>query len=536
MNIENYCNVANSKEMIAAGYVRLSEKDKQKIQDGEENSLSIINQKEYITNYCNEHDIKLYKIYADDGFSGSNFNRPAFKEMINDIECGIINCVIVKDFSRLGREYLETGYYIYKYFPEKNVRLISPLDSYDSYKYNESDDMIPFKTVMNHIYLKDTSRKYRNIRHGLMKQGLYVGSTIPYGYKRSEEDNRKFVIDDYAAKIVKRIFNMRKNGTTENMIARELTNEGILPPSVYNKRKGKTTFTTNIWKPCTISRILENEVYLGIMHQRKYECAGPKGTKKHLLPKDKWISIENAHEPIISKELFNEVNSLKKTKVNSTTRTKKYDYLLKGLVICADCGSPMLVRRTKKANNEIVPIFCCRNYARYRNGICSMHYYREDLLNEEVLNQIKKIFQTYANGEKFDNEYNNYLKESNTIFDNYQKDLNEKCLKLKKLDKALAELHMDKCQHIISEEEFISIKNTFSKEKETLGSDIVNIKLMINKSKEDLINNKLKTKIINNFLAAKNYDKNMLNQIISKITINKDKKVQIYFKFRIAGN
>src|SRR5574344_1247942 len=225
----------------AGGYTRLSliESD-----EGLE-SVSITNQKNLIKEFAEKNGIELYDFYIDDGYSGGNFDRPDFKRLLNDLECGVINCVITKDLSRLGRDFIETNNYIYKYFPENGIRYIAILDNLDTENPNNGDDMVPFKTVVNDMYLKDTSRKIKSVRHDLMNKGLFVGSSVPYGYKRSEEDNRKFVIDDYAARVVRRIFDMKLEGIKPNMIARTLTEEGILPPSVYNEKKIKKTYTTN---------------------------------------------------------------------------------------------------------------------------------------------------------------------------------------------------------------------------------------------------------------------------------------------------
>lgn len=263
------------KSYKAAGYARLSITENN---DGE--SSSIVNQKECIKDYAKKAGIEIYDYYVDDGYSGGNFERPAFKRLINDIECGIINCVITKDTSRLGRDFIGTGAYIYKYFPENDVRYISILDEFDTEEPRSNDDMIPLKTVINDMFLKETSRKIISVRHNLMEQGLFVGSTVPYGYARSKDDNRKLVVDEYAANIVKRIFKMKINGESPNMIARSLTNEGILPPSVYNNKKIKKTFTTNLWKGSAINNIITNEVYIGTLIQGKYKRVSLKSKKK----------------------------------------------------------------------------------------------------------------------------------------------------------------------------------------------------------------------------------------------------------------
>ena len=214
-------------------YLRLSKEDLLK----KDESTSIESQRMIIESFCKYHNLELVEEYVDDGYSGGNFERPGFKRLINDIECGYINCVITKDTSRLGREFIETGNYMFKYFPEHNVRYIAILENYDTANPNGVEDIIPFKTVINDMYLKDVSRKIKSVRHDMMTKGLFVGSSVPYGYKRSEEDSRKFVIDEYAAQVVKRIFDMAEKGNSPLMIARALTEDGIQPPNIYKGKK-----------------------------------------------------------------------------------------------------------------------------------------------------------------------------------------------------------------------------------------------------------------------------------------------------------
>lgn len=521
------------KSYKAAGYARLS------ITDDNEESVSITNQKNCIKDFAIKNNIEIVDYYIDDGYSGGNFERPGFKRLINDIECGIINCVITKDTSRLGRDFIGTGSYIYKYFPEHDVRYISILDEFDSEKPKANDDVIPIKTVINDMFLKETSRKIISVRHSLMEQGLFVGSTVPYGYARSKDDNRRLVIDEYAANIVRKIFNMKVEGKTPNIIARTLTDQGILPPNVYNKKNIEKTFTTNLWKASTINSILSNEVYIGTMIQGKYQRVSLKSKKKRLLPKSKWIIKKNNHEPIIDKKIFECVNDKQNETLKSDIRYRKYDYLLKGLVVCEDCGKTMLVRRCKskstKNKENMYAIYCCRTYAKYRNNICSMHYYREDKLNELVLNEIKKILIKYSNNETLSKTYELTLA-NNNFLGKYQEELNECCLKQKNIDKAISDLYKDKLSGIISTEEFISIKKDLSIEKNSIDIKIKDLNRMLSNNKDNLTNKKTKDRIINNFLKVKNPDKPLLRDLIHKITIDKDKKVKIYFNFNINGD
>lgn len=523
-----------NKTYKAGGYGRLSVVENE---DGEE-SVSITNQKKCIEEFAKKNNIELYDFYIDDGYSGGNFDRPGFKRLINDIECGIINCVITKDTSRLGRDFIETGNYIYKYFPENDVRYIAILDNFDTENPNEADDIIPFKTVVNDMYLKDTSRKIKSVRHGLMDKGLFVGSSVPYGYKRSEEDNRKLVIDEYAAPIVKRIFKMKLDGKTENMIARQLTDEGILPPNIYKMRKMDKTFTSNLWKATSIKTILKNEVYIGTLIQGKYERVSLKSKKKRLLPRSRWIIKKNNHEPIIDKDLFDRVNNKVARDSKSDTRVRKYDYLLKGLVVCGDCGKTMLVRRcksqSKKAKDEVYAIYCCRTYATYRNNVCSMHYYREDDLNKLVLDEIKRHLVKYSEDSALREKYKTTLSNSN-LLEEYKDELDTAQKKLKDIDKAISELYKDKTIGLITSEEFVSIRNDFAKDKQQLENKISDLKIMLSNSKDNLLDEKNKNQMIQDFLKIKNPTKQMIETLVNKITIDENKNVRIYFNFRLDG-
>ncbi len=521
-------------EYIAGAYIRLSKEDEK----GYEESVSVTNQRNIINEYAKKNNIKIVEYYIDDGYSGSDFERPGFKRLINDIECGLINCVITKDTSRLGREFIETGNYMFKYFPEHNVRYIAILENFDTFSPNGVEDIIPFKTVINDMYLKDTSRKIKSTRHNLMKQGLFVGSSVPYGYKRSETDNRMFEIDEYAAGVVRNIFNLKLSGMSNGMIARQLTNEGILPPDVYKNKNFKKGYTANLWKTATVKRILANEVYIGNMIQGMYERVSLKSKKKKLLPRSKWIISKNTHEAIIDEELFKRANSKQNNLVKDDVRFRKYDYLLKGLVVCADCGRTMLVRRCKSASEKTKDsyraIYCCRTYANYRNNVCSMHYFREDKLNQLVIDTIKEHLIKYANESKMLDQYDKTMSSSN-LLQKYQFQLDEKEKKLVDIDKAISELYKDKVRGIISSEEFVSIKKDFERDKKSIEDEIYDLKVTIKKSNGNFMKDETRRKVINDFLQVKQPSKQLINDLVKKITIDENKNIKIYFNFQVDG-
>lgn len=517
-----------NKTYRAGAYVRLSIEDDNK----DIESVSITNQRAFIKDYAIKNNIEIYDYYVDDGYSGGNFDRPGFKRLINDIENGIIDCVITKDMSRLGREFIETGNYVFKYFPEHDVRYIAILENYDTLNPNEMDDILPFKAVINDMYIKDISRKIKSVRHDKMKEGLFVGSSVTYGYKRSVEDNRRFVIDEYAANIVKRIFDMKNGGMTAGMIARTLTNEGILPPDVYRGKKlNKITVTTNLWKPSSVNTILTNEAYIGNLIQGKYERVSLNSKKKRLLPRSKWIIKKGVIPQIVSRELFEKVNAPKQ---KTDTRYRQYDYLLKGLVVCGDCGKTMLVRRVKNVTDpsKVHAIFVCRTYATYRNNVCSMHYYREDALNKLVIKKIREVLVKYSKNEKLDIIYKSSIYNLN-LLEKYEKDLSTVKNKIITIDKAISELYKDRATGIISSDEFIGIKKELVKDRKECVTKISDLEKLLGESKNILTDEKTKMDLINEFLKLKVPEKEVLKILVNRIEVHEDKTIKIFFNFNL---
>lgn len=466
-------------------------------------STSIINQKDIITDYCNKNSLRIYEYYIDDGYSGGNFDRPAFNRMIKDIKEGLINLVITKDISRLGRDFIGTGNYIYKIFPELNVRYIAILDNYDSLNPSINDDMIPFKAVLNDMYLSDISRKIKSSRHELMRQGLFMGSTVPYGYKRSKNDSRVLEVDEYSSLIVKRIFKLKYNGYSSTYIAKLLTKEHINPPNIYNNRDGSFN---GEWTSSTINYILHNPVYLGILIQRKYERLTLKSKKKRLLKSDEWIRIDNHHTPLISEEVFNQINDKK-----DIIRHKKYDILLKGLIKCHECNKTMIVRNTQSGF-----IYCCSSYAK-STCLCSMHYFKEDVLNKLASNTLLQLLSMLDIKALF------YKVSDKLINDAYfEKELNSLNKKLCDNNELLISLYKDKVNGIIKENDFVMIKKSVDSE----INDLIEKQKRLQNQKKALSSN-IK-KYYGDFIKLNNKD--IFFYLIDKITIDHEKVLRMYFR------
>ena len=306
-------------------YLRLSKEDETAGQ-----SESIENQKKIVTSYVLEKNWNIVEIYIDDGFSGLNFKRPAFERMIKDIENKKIDLVITKDLSRLGRDYIDTGYYLERYFPTKNVRYIAINDGIDTYKDNGNNDISPFKSVINDMYAKDISKKIRAVMDNKRINGEFIGAFAPYGYLKSPDDKSKFIIDEKASKIVKRIFDMYVSGESMGRIVSTLNSENIPCPAKY--KLSTSTYKNAMvkrykWCQETIKRILTNPTYMGCMTQRRQEKISYKVDRFKKIPRNNWIIVEDTHEPIIPPETFQLVQDMIERKTVSYSRGKESFHL-----------------------------------------------------------------------------------------------------------------------------------------------------------------------------------------------------------------
>ena len=380
-------------------YARLSRDDGDKLE-----SDSIINQKALIRDFLSKHpEIHAVSEKTDDGYSGVNFDRPAFQEMMEDIRSGKINCVVVKDLSRFGRNYIEAGNYIERVFPFLGVRFIAINDNYDSLDRNQSDSLIiPFKNLINDAYCKDISVKIRSQLEIKRKKGQFIGAFAAYGYLKDEEDHNKLVVDTYASEIVRAIFKWKIQGMSQGRIANKLNMQGVLCPMEYKLSLGmkvQTNFRVHkkaLWSSKTVTRILTNEIYTGVLIQGK--VGTPNYKIKKIMPRDEadWIRVEGVIPVIIDRDMFDSVQMILAKDIRIAPE-EDVVYPLSGFVKCADCGQNM-VRKSYNAGGKSYSYFICST--RKAGKGCSTHSISEEKLMDVVLQMVSKQIDSVCEMEK----------------------------------------------------------------------------------------------------------------------------------------
>lgn len=472
---------------IAAKYLRLS------IEDGDKaESESIVNQSILIDSYMKStSDITIVDTFKDDGFSGTDFNRPGFQAMLKAIENKEINCIIVKDLSRFGREHIDVDRYIQKVFPQLGVRFIAINDNYDSETANITDThlVLPVKSFVNDTYCRQNSQKVRSHLSAKRNIGEYVGNYVSYGYKKCDTDKSQIEIDPVAAKHVRDIFNWKMEGMSNQLIADKLNELGVLAPADYKRATGvnfKSSFQTHLtsrWSAVAIIRILKNPIYYGVLQQGKSQRINYKVKVQRALPKEEWVIFENHHEGIVTKEEYETVQMLlaKDTRIApGETRL----YLFGGLLSCGDCGGN-LIRRTNSYKGEKTVFYICSSYNKKKDQ-CSRHSIREDVLIQLVMDSLKM----YSKMTDAIRSAVEYLKENSldtqTLIQHDDQIL-EVRNKVNKYYKLLHSLSGNLASGVISRDDYALLRERYQTEIKSLESNIEKQEEYM----EDLLENKL---------------------------------------------
>ena len=503
---------------IACMYLRLSREDGD---SSESNSIS--NQRQIIKSYAKENDIKLSYEYVDDGFSGSNFERPHFKNMIDDLNKGKFNIIIVKDLSRFGRDYIESGKYLQKIFPEKGVRFISVNDNYDSENADMSDThlILPIRNFINDSYCRDISMKVKSSKEVKRKNGEFIGAFAPFGYKKDDKDKHKLVIDKEVSHIIERIFNMKIEGYSSKAIADFLNSIGTITPSKHKENNGDNFNTGFVvknakWDAKMINRIISNKVYIGVLEQGKTTKLNYKSKKEIDVSKEDWIVIQNAHEPIISKSIYLLAN---KMLLRDVKQSKDKPCILSGMLYCKDCGSPM-VRRKVKAKDGYNIFYICSEYN--NTGDCSRHSIKEEYIIKATIHALNDYL----------SKYNELLEKVSAI------DVSKLTLKVdfdslnaekKKYERLRQSLYMDLEEELITTEEFEKFRNNYLIKIREIEKQIITKQNIVEELKAK-INDKssLVSDIVPN-IDSDNLNRLSLVSFIDRIEIGEDNAIHFIF-------
>lgn len=453
-----------------AVYLRLSRDDGDVKGSNKPESNSISSQRELIFAFMKKHkDMELFDTYADDGYSGTDFERPAFKRMMKDVMEGSINCIIVKDLSRLGRDYIEAGRLIQKIFPAFSVRFIAVTDNFDSLTadFNEKSLVLPIKNFINDSYCRDISEKVRSSKRISCEQGKFVGAFAVYGYKKDAANRNRLVPDEYAAEIVKSVFDWKLEGMSNQAIADCLNERGILSPMEYKKIHGERFYTgfcttpSGKWSSVAVRRILTNEIYTGTLVQSKTEKVNYKVNKVVKKPETEWIRVSGTHAAIVSKADYETVQSLMRTAVRAVHGERK-PHLFSGLLFCGDCKSPMIRRRNRYNGKERVYFICAaRNKGRgcTRHSVCA-----EDL--EQVLPEVLKTYIPPLAQKALPEKYMEGIKTGTEEKQRYANELESLRQQQEKYARVRSEAYEDWKNGIIGEEDYRSFCDIFEKKYE----------------------------------------------------------------------
>lgn len=524
------------KEIVyfVAAYLRLSRDDGDIDGSIKAESNSISSQRELIHSYVKEHkDMELFDIYVDDGYSGVTFERPEFMRMMEDIRSGKVNCVIVKDLSRLGRDYIEAGRLIQKTFPAFHVRFIAVTDNFDSYTadFNTRSLILPVKNFMNDSYCRDISMKVKSHQKTKREQGKFIGAFAVYGYQKSREDKNKLCPDSYAAEVVRKIFAWKQEGMSTLAIAQRLNGLGILSPMEYKKSLGErfsTGFRTNItakWSAVAVKRILTNEIYTGVMVQGKHEKVNYKVNKTVIKPKEEWVRVEGTHKAIISSEDFAIVQKL----LQVDTRAKagaECAHLFSGLLFCGDCKEPM-IRRVNRYKDGSKVYFICPT--RNRGQGCTRHSILEETLKAVVF----QVLQVYVSVFLDTGSQREYIKEMQVDFEEVSK-FDKEMERLRKEQEnymdLMAGLYGDLKTGLLTEEDFRSFGAIYKKQYEETKKAIGKQEEMVKQLFRNGIASGIRLERFQEAMELTSLDRDTLLSFISRIEVFEGKKAYVEFQ------
>ena len=504
-------------------YTRVSEQENGIDRNSIENQIAILKK------LASKKGLHVHRIYSDNGKTGGNFDRPEFNQMITDIEAGLINCVMVKDLSRFGREHIDANYFIEKVFPRFGVRIITAIEGFDSYedKKRVNSIEIPLINLFNDQYLQQVSSSTKSSLQVKMREGKFVGTLEPYAYMRSKLDKHKLVIDYSVSENVKKIFNWYLQGASISGIANRLNSVGVDNPSAWRAKLRQQNANTKSWRYNNVLNILKNEVYIGDMVQGKTTSPNRKVKLRIKVPKDQWIVVKNTHEPIISRKEFFVVQELLKTntKPQKTHHSTNHVSLFAGFLYCRECGKQMRRKIKKNIRPPYDKRYFCSTYLELGKKLCSSHYTLEkDIENtvKEAINRLLSDLEKAVSNTKNKAKRRKLLKSMDFKFESLARDL-------KKNRNLKNELYLDLKRKIITEDEFSDLNKMFDKRITRIEKEKLSLETELNR----ISTGKSVDPIISAILSYSDFEcltRAMIVELIDRIVVNENRTIEVLFK------
>lgn len=514
------------KVLFKAGlYARLSHEKEENIERG-----TIETQMELMKNYVKDHeDIVIEEEYYDASFTGTNFERPDFKRMLEDAKTGRINCIIVKDLSRLGRNYVEMGNYIERVFPFLNVRFIAVTDDFDSFRPG-TDLMMPLKNIVNEFYAKDISKKVSTAHRRKWTTDEYMCGFAPYGYLKSKTEKNRIVVDEATAGNVRLIYKLFLDGKGYTPIAKYLNEQGIMSPLMYLKSLGyqQNVKTNGVWTKTTVKSILTNQAYIGSAVHGKVVIEKYNNIPLHATDPSEWVVVENTHEPLIDKKTFEKAQERVK-EISDVYFAKEFTKhppnemnLLKGKIVCGDCGKGMrLSPRTTKSY-----VYFCGTFSDGINPACSRHKIDQEEVNKAVFAQISNHMRCCIDALKVIRELNarsSGLKK----YDVYEKAITRQRRELEKVNRKFSELYGDYSEHLINESEYLTLKQQYLLKSEALKKEIDNLLVSQNLYSKNYKIDEDWENLINKYLKCRKLNKELADAFVDKVQVFEDGRISV---------
>lgn len=525
-------------------YARLSN------EDNGVDSDSIGNQIYMLEKYVGERPyLKRCSVYSDNGMTGTNFERPGFTQLMDDIHAGRINCIVVKDLSRFGRNYIETGNYLEKVFPYLGVRFISVNDNYDSINPDIGSEglMVSFKNLIHDVYAKDISKKISTGYEMMQKNGKFTGAFAPYGYSKSEEDHHKLIINEETAPVVREIFKLRLEGLGVTTIVHRLNDRNIPSPREYLRSNGmlqsKKYIVNSLWNNSTVTQILQEPVYLGHMAQRKSTSKLYKGEARKKHPVSEWVIVENTHEPIIDVETFNAIQDLVvDSKRKDAARLTKYrgeekpENILKGLIVCGDCKAKMIRGSgTRNKNGKVYAyrFYCYKRFMKY--GYCTTPSIREDFLLPSIYESIKAQIRVASDLQKIIEELvvsHGYQSRQGL----WEQEMNSIQTKLKRLTSLKCSLYEDYIGKLLTESEYLFAKKKYEQDGQKWQDRLDELEREKAHSKETLSTENKWITAFRRFENEKQLTREMCIELIESVEVYGSRNISINYRYQDEYN